>query len=97
MLESVAVALPEAGTLPPPGDRTTEVAPDVLHVNSDVPAPLRLEGLAEKEWIAGGDAGAGAVTVTVTVLVTLPAALAAVSVYVVVTEGVATTLPDDGT
>ena len=40
VLDSVAVALPEVGTLPPPGDRVTEVAPDVLHVRSDVPAPL---------------------------------------------------------
>lgn len=95
MLDSVVAALPDVGTLPPPGDKVTEVAPEVLHVRSEVPAPPRLEGLAENEMITGGVAAAA--TVTVTVLVTLPAVLDAVSVYVVVTTGVAAALPEDGT
>ena len=61
----------------------------------DVPAPLRLEGLAENELMTGGVAAE--VTVTVTVLVTLPTAFAAVNVYVVVIAGVAITLPEDET
>jgi len=99
VLDRVAVALPDKGTSPP-GDSVTEEAPEVLHVRSDVPAPLRLEGLAENELMTGGVvavAAAPAETFTVTDLVTLPAALAAVNVYVVVTAGVAITLPVEGT
>ena len=95
VLGTATVALPEAETLPPPGDRVTDVAPEVLHVKSDMPPPLRLEGLAENELMTGGIAADE--TVTVAVPVTLPAALAAVKVYVVVTDGVAMRLPDDGT
>jgi hypothetical protein len=100
VLDRVAVALPDEGTSPPPGDSVTVLAPEVLHVRSDVPAPLRLAGLAENELMTGGVVAVGAApaeTFTVTDLVTLPLVLAAVNVYVVVTAGVAITLPVEGT
>jgi len=74
VLDSVATAVPDAGTLPPPGDSVTEVAPVTFHDRVELPPALMLVGLAVKALITGGvtggEAGGGeagaAATVTVT-------------------------------
>ena len=62
----LAVALPEAGTAPPPGDMETDVAPVTFQLMVEFPPALMLEGLAVKERITGNEGGGAAATVTVT-------------------------------
>ncbi len=67
----LAVALPEGGREPPPGDMETDVTPVAFQLSMELPPELMLEGLAVKEVITGNEAGGGegggaAATVTVT-------------------------------
>ncbi len=80
----LAVALPEGGREPPPGDMETDVAPVTLQLRMELPPGPMLEGLAVKvitgNEAGGGEGGGAAATVTVTCRVAVPAALVAVSV-----------------
>ena len=53
----LAVALPEAGTEPPPGSMVIDVAPETLQLTMELPPALMLVGLAAKARIMGGERG----------------------------------------
>lgn len=53
----IAIALPEAGTGPPPGAIVTDVAPETLQLTVELSPALMLAGSAIKARIMGGERG----------------------------------------
>src|SRR3954447_13134624 len=82
---------PDTGCAPTPLSIVTEVALVVFQISVEFCPLVMVLGVAEKEIV-----GAGCVTVTVAVLVITPPGPVAVSVYVVVDDGLTPTDPDAG-
>jgi len=53
----LAIALPEAGTEPPPGTMVIDVAPETLQLTLEFPPTLMLAGSAVRERIRGKEGG----------------------------------------